>query len=175
MAEETQQRIAELRDKIRQKAEHQRKTADIMENVSHNSGNWEHAVEDAKEKGIDYLRLLENNARMGESWERSDWCFLTYQAAINGKIGPHHTRDALGILASAGDELSNKMLIFFNELGHPYADLALNKSDILEKLITRKMTEKEYNGYLRGELSIGNNPGEQYYLPQGESVLSVRE
>ena len=111
-----------------------------------------------------YCRLLENNRRLGI--DPAD----TFNSANNGQIcDPMST---VYSLAKAGCPLAEmlKEPIETSSGIQISLFLAQNVKRIVERLVTRTLTEKEYNGYLSGELPINENSSfsDPIYLKSSE-------
>ena len=102
-----------------------------------------------------HRRLFLNNERGGYR--------LTLIVVDGLAIGIYDKLRIIENLSERGDPLSKKI---GNCLRLWKRDSILEDSKILEKLLLRTMTEKEYFRYLNGDLPIAVQDGQEYYLPK---------
>lgn len=132
--------------------------ATLLERVLHNCKNPAIPAP-YQDRPDDYNHLVIQNDRLGIAE------YLTFRAATGLFFSPPELEEAVNRLVEAGDLLARKVRISLDRMGLiPY--FYSQESQLVERLVARKLTEKEYYGYFSGRLSIGRNyeTGEPVYL-----------
>ncbi len=84
--------------------------------------------------------------------------------AFNGTYSPDNMYQILSKLGLNDERLPTRLLVEANRIGYQNMWEILSKTQVLEKLITRRMTAGEYLGYFTGSLPIGKRKGIDYFL-----------
>lgn len=150
--------MSERSDYLYEKANKLEAQVGIMKNIAHNlfAGN---SLSD-KER-----RNFLNNERKSFPLGRE------FSKAIKGILFMDGAPPVISFFAIRGDPLCIKIRKYLNSTNLDEF-LFLKDSGISEKLLTRRMTEEEYFGYLNGELPVSTYVGE-HYLPQTEEVVDA--
>lgn len=98
--------------------------------------------------------------------------------AIDGEYIKHPNKyKILKHFADKGDPLASKMVELASHSWLGNVNPIIHGTDIPQKLLTRTMTEKEYDGYLNGKIPVSSfqfeRGGERtlYYIPQVEKPI----
>ncbi|MBI2672053.1 hypothetical protein HYX16_03915 [Candidatus Woesearchaeota archaeon] len=151
---------------ISQKCEDLLKKAEKLEDKAKRIRHFVGLQESWKEVTDDQRRIFLNNEGMCST--EYNYTFKLKEFGGMGLISYLIKREVIAQFAQRGDQLCERILKYLSDLQSPFtADfLVIENSEIPEKLLSRKMTEKEYFGYLNGDLPIAITNEEAHYLPK---------
>ncbi len=124
---------------------------------------------DERDRFLSKLNASDEVLRLRLNNERQGMAFSDGSPFVGDPI--YQKQEIIRALAERGEPLGLAMHEYFQFVGYSVSVEILNCSDIPKKLLLRKMTEREYSGYLHGELPIATLAFRgQHYLPKPQTA-----